>query len=267
MDTKNLLLQDYREMADFNEICREVVRIQQHSTLLLSFSRGKDSIGCFLRCLETGIFTKYVLFHFYPVDGLSFIDDYLAYFKKKFPFVTILNILDPQANKMKNRLLFQSPLLTAASVEIYKEFGAYTEYKTDQVESFIKEDEKLSEETLSAVGVKASDSPMRRLALSKTGAIALKRQKWYPIHDLSNNDIKKLINRHGVKYPDDYDLFGLTLDGLDYRFLKPIKDKRPEDYKKIKAEYPLIDLVIARREHYFGTKLRKSKFNYLIPPT
>ena len=49
-----------------------------------------------------------------------------------------------------------------------------------------------------------------------------------------------------VKLPIDYEMFGKSFDGLDYRFLKPIKERFPEDYAKIKEFFPLIDLEILR---------------------
>ena len=38
------------------------------------------------------------------------------------------------------------------------------------------------------------------------------------------------------------------MDGLDYRFIKPLKEKMPDEYERIKKYFPLIDLEILRYE-------------------
>lgn len=47
--------------------------------------------------------------------------------------------------------------------------------------------------------------------------------------------------------PVDYKLFGRTFDGIDYRFLKPIKENFPRDYEKIITWFPLAELELFRR--------------------
>jgi hypothetical protein len=53
---------------------------------------------------------------------------------------------------------------------------------------------------------------------------------------------------HKCKLPIDYHLFGRSFDGMDYRFLKPIKDNFPKDFEKILEWFPLADLEIFRAE-------------------
>jgi len=40
----------------------------------------------------------------------------------------------------------------------------------------------------------------------------------------------------------------LFFDGIDYRFMKPIKDHFPRDYQRIIEWFPLAELEIKRRE-------------------
>ena len=60
----------------------------------------------------------------------------------------------------------------------------------------------------------------------------------------------KAVDESGVKLPVDYRLFGRTFDGLDYRFLKPLKEAYPDDYQKVLDWYPFADLEIARRDGF-----------------
>ena len=49
--------------------------------------------------------------------------------------------------------------------------------------------------------------------------------------------------------PIDYDLFGRTFDGLDYRFIKPISENLPDDFELIRRWFPGVDLEMMRYEH------------------
>ena len=57
-----------------------------------------------------------------------------------------------------------------------------------------------------------------------------------------------VIKRHGIKLPVDYKLFGRTFDGIDYRFVGPLRKHLPEDFERLRFWFPLIDLEILRRE-------------------
>ena len=96
-----------------------------------------------------------------------------------------------------------------------------------------------------AIGVRASDSPTRAMVVYTYGPVS-KRKTFYPIFDWKYDDLRKCFKDNDVKLPIDYEMFGKSFDGLDYRFLKPIKERFPEDYAKIKEFFPLIDLEILR---------------------
>ena len=50
--------------------------------------------------------------------------------------------------------------------------------------------------------------------------------------------------------PPDYELFGRSFDGLDMRFMKPLREKRPDDFAVVKKWYPFIEADEKRWEHY-----------------
>ena len=55
--------------------------------------------------------------------------------------------------------------------------------------------------------------------------------------------------------PIDYEWFGRTYDGIDYRFTSVLKEKSPADYERVKAAYPLVEVDIMRmkyREEYYN---------------
>jgi hypothetical protein len=99
-----------------------------------------------------------------------------------------------------------------------------------------------------ATGIRAADSPNRRAAINTYGPINEKRKTFYPVWDLNKDGVIKMLQDAKIKLPVDYELFGRTLDGLDYRFIKPIKDNLPDDYQVLKEWFPLLDLAIVRYE-------------------
>ena len=92
-----------------------------------------------------------------------------------------------------------------------------------------------------------ADSPMRRIGIKTHGAINHNQKKFFPVYDWRKADLIAAIDDARVKLPVDYKLFGRTFDGIDYRFLKPIKEHFPRDYERIITWYPLAELELYRR--------------------
>jgi len=57
------------------------------------------------------------------------------------------------------------------------------------------------------------------------------------------------IRAANIRLPVDYRWFGRTLDGLDYRFLAPLKAHAPRDYARVLEFFPLAELELFRMEH------------------
>jgi hypothetical protein len=68
------------------------------------------------------------------------------------------------------------------------------------------------------------------------------------VYDWNMEKLTSEIKKEGVKLPIDYKIWGKSFDGLDYRFIKPLKDNFPNDYEKLKILFPLIDVEIKRYE-------------------
>jgi len=56
------------------------------------------------------------------------------------------------------------------------------------------------------------------------------------------------IERSGIKLSVDYKIFGRSFDGLDYRFLAPIKKHFPRDWQRLCQWFPLAEAEIYRYE-------------------
>ena len=99
-----------------------------------------------------------------------------------------------------------------------------------------------------AIGVRANDSPIRRYVIDRHSPINNKQKSFYPIFDWTNEDIRNCLKENEVDLPIDYKIWGKSLDGIDYRFIKPMKEHLPEDYDQVKRFFPLVDLEIMRYE-------------------
>ena len=83
---------------------------------------------------------------------------------------------------------------------------------------------------------------------TQIGSVNFKKRHFYPIFDWNIEDLKNCLRDNNVKLPVDYEMWGKSFDGIDYRFIKPLKERFPADYDKLKELFPLLDLEIMRYE-------------------
>lgn len=240
---------------NFKKLCKEVIKRQGHDTCFMSFSGGKDSLSSFLRIYETGLFSNYVLYYYYMIPDFSWTEEYFNYFEKKFG-VRIIRVPNPILYKLWNNIAYQPPLRIRAMQDVVDQKGGlWLNYSLTELMTYVRVCEELPETTYCSVGVRSQDSMMRRMVIKKYGLINDNTKKWFPLHDFSLRDIVDILKKHDVYLPEDYDLFGLSFDGFDYRFLKPVSVFKPEDFKKIEEFYPMVSLKIVQMEKYYGYTL------------
>lgn len=221
----------------------EVIReIRKHTdTVLLSFSCGKDAICAWLALRPH---FRVIPYYLYLVPDLQFVERSLQYYEEFFA-TRIYRLPHASLYRMLNKFVFQAPerCQIIESCEL-----PMLDY--DDINALLCEDLHLTiASTFTASGVRAADSPTRHAAVKRFGAINWKRRTFWPIWDWKKPDLRKALTQSGAKLPVDYRIFGRSFDGLDYRFLMPIKQHFPEDYQKILEWFPLADLEIKRREY------------------
>jgi hypothetical protein len=206
--------------------------------ILLAFSCGKDSIAAWLALRERGF--DVVPYHLSLVPGLEFVEGGIRYFEKWFG-VPVKRLLHPSFSRQLRDYNFQPPRRT---LSIYDMQLPNVEY-SDVYEHLRRE---FGRSLPIATGVRAADSPLRRSAIKRTGA-------WNPTQgtacvcfDWSTKEVYQKIADDGIMLPVDYELFGRSFDGLDWRFLAPLRDRFPRDYQRILDWFPLADLELCRRE-------------------
>lgn len=216
------------------------VRDETGPKTILSFSRGKDAIAAWLAIRDH--FEEVVPYHLYLVPGLEFVDESLAYYERVIGR-KIYNLPHPSLYRWLNSYLFQnSPHAAVIDAARLNNF-AYP----DVIRS-ICEEEDLGDLVMAASGVRAADSPMRRVALNTHCAISRTKRQYYPVWDWDKGRLIHAIDRAGVALPIDYQWFGRSFDGLDARFLVPMKKHCPADYRRVLEWFPLAEMEVYRYE-------------------
>ena len=213
-------------------------------TILLSFSAGKDSIGAWLALRDSGLFKKIIPFYGYLVPGLKFVDESLAYYEDFFK-TEIHRYPSPTYYRMMKSGSFMPLWHNRFMQEI--ELDANWDY--NDLAEIICEDHGLDEDTFVATGVRAIDNMSRLAAMKKTGPITWNLLKFHPIWDWNKNMLMTKIHRAEINLPPDYLAFGRSFDGIDRRYIGPIKALWPDDYKRIREFFPLVDTVLWREKY------------------
>lgn len=212
--------------------------------VLVAFSGGKDAIAASLALKNSGVETR--LCHLYLIPGsrkgetLGFVEDGLKRLEDQWQ-QKIYRYPHPSFYRWLNNFVFQAPercaVIEAANLPMidYEELWGY-----------IKDDQGLPQDTWIADGVRAADSLVRRASIKKHGAMKKGSFKVSPIWDWKQGKVYDYIKDNGVQLPVDYELFNRSFDGLDYRFLNPIKENYPKDYQQILEWFPLAELELMR---------------------
>ena len=211
-------------------------------TVILAFSRGKDSVALWLALRRWGGFKKVVPVHYYLCwPHLSFVAESLRYFEEFFG-EKIYDLPHPSLYRMLRHLVFQAPenvaIIRAAKLPEF-EYG-------DLLRCF-RSDYNLPADAMLLKGVRACDSIIRRGTIQTYGPIR-KDNAAEPIWNWNKARTLKIIADSRCKLPADYDLFGRSFDGIDARFTAPLKKHRPADFAALSQLFPLIEADIFRTE-------------------
>lgn len=208
----------------------------------LGCSLGKDSLACWVALEEAGI--EVVPVHFWTIPRLPMVEETIAQMEGVFG-VKIHQYPHPRFFKSLNAYLDQTPdrcsVIEAANMR---------NWSYDELWSAIYADLGLPEDTWQCDGVRACDSIQRRASLTKHGVVKPLKHKCSPIADWTKGEVMAALERRGIGLPPDYVMFGRSFDGLDKRFMEPLRKQRPEDFAIVEKWYPLIKSDEMRWAHY-----------------
>lgn len=224
------------------EVVRQV-RAETGPGTMLAFSTGKDSIGAALALRRAFDREGVTPFYLYLVPGLEFVEESLDYFERKlFGGQRIIRMPHPSLYRWLNAYLFQPPHRAAV---IYAAKLPTFDYRF--VHDLIR-DQCGIPKALVATGVRAADSPIRRVSIMQHGPILRQKGEYFPIWDWNKERLVNEISAAKVKLPVDYRIFGRTFDGLDARFLIPMRKHLPRDFARLLEWFPLAEAEIFRAE-------------------
>jgi hypothetical protein len=208
--------------------------------VLLAFSRGKDSLAAWLALRESGVDVR--PFHLYLVPGLEFIDESVAEYERFFG-CKIPQLPHPSLCRWLNALTFQPPERIAVIEAAQLPEPDYVDLSRLLCTDLYGLD---PDRTWTADGVRAADSPNRRSAMKQRGPWREQIRKVSPVWDWRIRHVREALAEHHCPLPPEYEWFGRSFDGLDIRFLDPIRRHWPRDYERILEWFPLADLEVFR---------------------
>ena len=208
----------------------------------LACSLGKDSLAAWVALEEAGI--EVVPVYFWSVPRLPLIEENVKQIEKVFG-VKIHQEPHPRFFRMLDEMTLQPPERIATIMKAGMEKPDY-----DDLWPMIKEDLGLPPDAWVCDGVRACDSIQRRASLTRNGVMKRTTHKASVIADWTKSEVMDALERRGIGLPPDYELFGRSFDGLDERFMRPLRENRPEDYEAVKQWFPFVEADILRHDHY-----------------
>lgn len=223
-----------------DELCEYMAHYSGGHTLL-AFSTGKDSIVAWLKLRR--YFDHIVPYYLYSVPELKFVEHSLKYYEEWFG-CRILRLPHPSLYRWWNGFVFQAP----ENLRTIEEAGL-PNFSDENICDLIRMTDPQLVNSYHATGVRSADSIVRRQAIIKHGPINHKAKKFFPVYDYKKEDMMRELEGSGIALPIDYEWFGRSFDGIDYRFTSVLKEKAPEDYEKIRQAFPLVELDILKNQY------------------
>lgn len=218
--------------------------------VVLSFSRGKDSIAAWLALLDAGARVHPYYMYLVPerlpdgtmAPGMPFERESIAYFEQVFG-TRILQLPHTSTWRFLRFLVYQAPhraqVLDAAHL---------SKVPFDLMNTIVKEHYGLPADTWVVDGVRAADSPNRRTSMLRFGPNNGKRRKFRAVYDWRKKHVMAAITDAGIELPVDYRIWGRSFDGLDYRFTGPMAEHLPADFAVLRRWFPMLSADIFRQQ-------------------
>lgn len=201
------------------------IRIMSQLTdsVIVGFSGGKDSVVTLDLCVK---YFKHVFPYFmYIVKGLDFQERIIKYYENKY---------DLEILRLPHFMLSE-----------YYRYGSFRQYDLDvkivkpsEAHDYIRY---LSGYTWIAGGERISDSIFRRSMIREHSSIHWGAYRLYPVAFWNKSHIIAYTKQFNLPIGLEYKVLGCSFSGLYYKELVKIKQEWPEDFEKIKSNFPLIE--------------------------
>lgn len=196
--------------------------------ILFHSASGKDSIA--LLDLISPYFKEVICVYMHVIKDLSHINRYINYACKKYPNVKYIQI--PHFALYSYR---------RTGYMGYKKNEKQKLYNMSQLTDIVREKYGIE---WAVFGFKQSDSMNRRLMLRTydMNGINEAQKKCYPLSEYKNFDVLAYINKEGLIKPEKYGKSQSSgTDITDINYLLFLRDKFPNDLKKVIDTFPLVE--------------------------
>lgn len=212
-------------------------------TVLLGFSGGKDSLCAWLRLRE--YFGRIIPIFHYWLPALEFVERALTHYEERFR-TPIVRVPHPGLMQMLRYGAFQ-PAHRYQICEWWNYASADFRAQADWVAA--DQGIELSDAWL-AVGIRSADSVRRLTFFQRFGAVNPQTRKFYPIASHRKSDIVEMLRAADIKLAPEYSCMPRSFDGFSIEYLRPIRERFPRDFQRIKEWFPLIEAEFYRAAIY-----------------
>ena len=218
-------------------LCKEIAK-KSHGVCFLGFSRGKDSLAAWQQCRK--YFDRVIPFHAAWIPGLRFAEEALRYYEDEFD-THILRMMEASLSSDLLQGIYQLR-------EDAPYIGSLGWHRFDKLEllEFLRAKFNLPR-AWCAFGINACDSQDRRIQCVQFKGRHETNRSFYPTWDWPHKEIVRSGEEAGLKLSSEYRYTSRTIEGTpSATHTLILKEHYPEDFKLLKAFYPLCEAKVFR---------------------
>lgn len=206
------------------------IREKTDTAVLYYSAGGKDGIA--LLDMLSSVFDKIICYYMYLIPNLDHIQPYIKWAETHYPNVEVRQIKHYQRDYFDSFGFFKEPN------------GNVKPRKIGDVEQSVREETGIM---YGFSGMKGVDGYMKRMRLkkfAKTGYVSEKGMV-YPLALWTNKEVMQYIRVKNLITPFVYDSKAVSQGfGIDLNTLLLMREKYPNDYKRIILEFPYSEKLI-----------------------
>ena len=201
-------------------------------SVLVGFSGGKDSAACLDLCFR--YFKNVQPYFMYLVPDLEFQERTIKYYEKRYN-TKILRVPHFMISDWLRHGTFRMPDLEVPMV------------KTVELYNYLREQTGIY---WICAGERIADSIVRRAMIKESSSIDTKRGRFYPLAYWNVKQVRAYNKQRNLPLSLENKALKHSFRSLESSEIQNIKNVFPEDYKKIKEMFPLVDAAIKKGEFY-----------------